>query len=291
MTDDSPLWQSISALPPRGPEQHRYLLVNQAAWQTDPKIIAELSAFERLALLGQPIAACTDGATPFLLRLDGQVGNTPSTAPLRRLCNAGYYASALSVIDSALPMQSLAASITDRCDARLPDHQDVLLRIFDTRVVEALLEHFTPEQKSLLVACSTHWWIAGREGELAPVHVSPWPTQDLFEPPWQLTQQQETALLDASEADAMVDLLTRRNVEPLLALQYPQRYPVVRELLAQCRALNMDAISDQAAYCTLVLMREQRLEDDPSWQALLPRVKRKELSFQAALQLASEASP
>jgi Domain of unknown function (DUF4123) len=290
MSDDSPLWQAIVALPPRGAEQHRYLLINQAAWQFEPKVIASLSGFDRMPLLGQPISAATDGATPFLLRLDGHIEHNAATHPLRQLCNTGYYASAISVIDSALPMPALAAAITDRCEAQLPDHQDVLLRIFDTRVLEAVLDHFSAEQKSQLVACATQWWFATREAELAPLYVSPWPTQDLFKPPWRLTQQQENALVDASEADAMVDLLKRRNVEALLALPYPRRYLVVTQLLAQCRALNIDAISDQAAYCTLVLMRGLRLEDDPVWQALLPRVKGKQMSFQAALQTASEAA-
>jgi hypothetical protein len=287
MSDDSPLWQAIVALPPRGAEQHRYLLINQAAWQFEPKVIASLSGFARMPLLGQPISAATDGATPFLLRLDGHIEHNAATRPLRQLCNTGYYASAISVIDSALPMPALAATITDRCEAQLPDHQDVLLRIFDTRVLEAVLDHFSTEQKSQLVACATQWWFATREAELAPLYVSPWPTQDLFKPPWRLTQQQENALVDASDADAMADLLTRRNTEPLLALPYPQRYRAVTQLLAQCRALNIDAVSDQAAYCTLALIRGEDLARVSPWDQLLPKVKRGELAFAAALEIAA----
>ena len=287
---ESPLWESVGTLQPRGDAEHRYLLINQAAWHAQPEVIRGLQGFDRVALLGQPESACHDGATPFLLRLDGHIGNIAATRPLRVLCDTGCFASALSVIDARLSMQKLASALSLRCEARLTELQYVVLRYFDTRVLEAMLDVFSASQLCQLVACTTHWWFAGRSGVLEPIHLSDWPAQDSFAPPWQLSQQQEEALLDASDADAMVDLLTRRNVEPLLQMPFVQRHPVVSSLLAQCQHWGLNGTSDQAAYCTVALMRGEDIARASPWDQLLPKVKRGELTFAAALEISAQAT-
>lgn len=287
---ESPLWLSIGELPPRGQDDHRYLLINQAAWHEQPEVIRGLLGFERVALFGQPVDACADGATPFLLRLDGHIGNTAVTRPLRTLCSSGCFASAISVLDASQPIGQLAAALSLRCEARLTEGQDVMLRCFDTRVLASLLDVLTPEQHSHLVSCTSHWWFAGRNGVLEPVTVSPWPARDEFTAPWHLTTDQEEALIDASDTDAMVDLLMRRKLEPLLDLPFVERHPVVDGLLARCKQWGLRGTSDQATYCTLALMRRQPdIGQLAPWDQLLPRVQRGELTFAAALAIAAEA--
>lgn len=288
LSTESPLWDSIAALPPRGEDAHRYLLINQAAWASSCGHLRALCEFERCPLFGQDVSACEDGATPFLLRLDGQIGITAATRPLRALCAEGCFASALHVIDSPHPIQALAQSLTARCDAVLSDEQTMVLRYFDARVFEAMLTHFSASQLAVLVSCSRRWWYAAREGVVSPVYVNPWPTVELFTPPWRLSLEQEHALLDASEPDTMIDLLTRSNVEPLLDLPFPQRYARVRDLLAGARRWGIHGVSDQAAYCTLSLHHGTDLADIPLWVQLLPRVKREEITFKQALEHAHE---
>jgi hypothetical protein len=288
---DSPLWDHIASLPPRGEDEHRYLLINQAAWSGQVDALRALRGFDRCALFGQAPSACEDGATPFLLRLDGNISETSATRPLRVLCAEGCYASAVHVIDSGLAIQPLAQALTERCDARISDEQRMVLRYFDTRVFEAVLDHFTAAQLSDLVSCATRWWFAGRQGLLDPVYVNPWPQEDIFKAPWQLSLSQEHALLMASEPDTMIDLLTRSGVEPLLVLPYPERYPVVRDMIASAKAWGLEGTSDQAAYCTLSLHQGTDLAEDPLWKQLLPRVKRGEMSFTQALQQADAPTP
>jgi Domain of unknown function (DUF4123) len=286
----SPLWEAIGALPPRGAEQHRMLLINQAAWSDQPDVLRALGDFDRVPLLGQDDSACVDGATPLLLRLDGQIGDTAATRPLRRLCATGCYASGISVIDSSLSLPALADALSQRCDAQLHGGPEMLLRLFDARVLEAFLDMLDADGQRALVGCASNWWWSSREGGLVPIVVSPWPEQDAFSPPWRLTEQQEAALLEAGEADAMVDLLSRHQVQALLDLPYPRRQPAVHQMIEQCRALNIGAISDQAAYCTLVLMSGRRLEDDVRWEPLLPRVRKGDISFIAAIRELEEAA-
>lgn len=284
------LWQSIGELPPRGPGEHRYLLVNQAAWHGQPETMQGLKSFDRVALFGSSVDACVDGATPFLIRLDGQFGDTLAARPIRVLCETGCWASAISVLDSARPMTALAAALSARCEARLSDGQDMLLRYFDTRVLAVLLDVFTPEQLMHLGACATRWWYAGRSGALEPVTLSPWPAEDKFVPPWSLSQRQEDLLLEASEADAIVDLLTRQRVEPLLALPYESRHPVVAALLTQAKGWGLVGLSDQVAFCTLALVTGDEVARVAPWDELLPKVRSGALSFAAALEAAASAT-
>jgi hypothetical protein len=289
--DQSPLWRQLEGLPPTALGVHRYLLINQAAFSQDLAVIQGLNSFDRHPLLGSNASACSDGATPFLLLFDGTLGNASRTRTIRKLCTDGCFANAISVIDSRLAVPALLAALRARSNAVTSDGQHMLLRYFDTRVMEPLVDAMTPEQRVQWVSCSTSWWFCNRWGELEPLVCEPWPGVDSFTPPFRTTAKQEAHLLSASEADAIVDLLARNQVQGLIDLPYPHRQPTVKRLLAAAQALKLTGTPEQAAYCSLALEAGEDFGSMAPWNQLLPKVERGEITFVQAIEWAAEHQP
>lgn len=287
--EDSPLWRGIERLPPRPLNGWRYLLVNQAAFATRMKSIRRLDSIEKHALLNRELDACSDGATPFLLRAEGALGESREARAIRQLCADGCYACAISVLDSPLELRDMAASLTARCNVELPDHLEMLLRFFDTRIMEPLMDAFTLSQTVDFVSCTTEWYYAGRGGELELVSAPVRTGTDSFMSPLRLSAEQQAALIDAGEADAVVDLLARGDVAPLLDLPFAERHAAVVHCLREAHSWGLSTIPEVTAYCTLSLHAGADFSRRMPWSELLLQVQQGSMRFSRAMAIASEA--
>jgi Domain of unknown function (DUF4123) len=281
--DWGPLWKTLLSLFPRGTGEHRYLLINQAAFGANSALMKRLEKFPRAALLHQSVDACTDGATPFLVLWEGWSTDAQQLRTIQTLCEQGCYACAVSALDSSLNIDQLAAALTARCTVRLPEGIDMLLRFFDTRVMDALIDVLKPDQIELLVSCTTRWMYAGREGPLDPVSLSDREGRDTFVTPIELTQKQQNALIDAGEPDLVIGLLVDANIEPLIKMPVPRRYRAISQLIAKARQWGLSETPDFAAYCSLALSIGTGFAEQAPWSELLPEVKAKRLTFSQAL--------
>lgn len=276
----SPLWSSFDALPAPAAGVHRYLLINQAALKEQRALLSSLSKFECLPLFGQSDAACRDGATPFVLRLDPTTRIRPI---IHELADAACYACALTQIDTQSDIQTLTEALTRRCEVLLPDGVPMLLRYFDTRVFMSLLDVLTPEQADSFLSCASDWWYSDREGAMVPAMGTVRTTGDAFSPPLVLSVTQEHAMIEASEPDAVIDLIASSGRHPLFDIPYPQRYPIVVDLVYRARQWGLEEIPDFAAFVTIALSTSNDFDVLPPWNELLPRVQAGELTFSAAL--------
>jgi Domain of unknown function (DUF4123) len=285
MTDNTfgPLWVSLKSMLPRGDNQHRYLLINQAAFGVNSALMKRLGKFKRAALLQQSIDACTDGATPFLVQWEGWSNDESNVRTIQTLCEQGCYACAVSALDSALSIEQLAAALTARCTVSLPDGVNMLLRFFDTRVMDALIDVLTPEQMESLVSCTTRWMYADREGPLDPASLSDRDGNDTFTAPLVLTVKQQNALIDAGEPDLVISQLIDANIEPLINLPVPRRHRAVSQIIASARSWGLSDTPDLAAYSSLALSMGADFASQAPWSELLPEVKAKRLTFSQAL--------
>lgn len=285
-SNDSPLWTSLQNLP-RCPEgSYRYLLINQAAF-TDPKACTKaLDAFEHCSLLDQPVSACRDGTTPFLIKLDDAANAARYTRTLATLCNEGCYASAISVLDASQTLECMAQAATQRCYAQLPDGSDVLLRYFDTRIMAALTNILDAEQHAGFLSCASTWWFAGREGQMLHATEIPsdqsWP----FTSPVKFSLKQVAALTEATLPDGLLDTLIHSNLKLLIETPYPRRYSLIRQLVADARSWGLKARSDLVTYCVVALEAGAGFERSAPWSDLLDRVAKDEIRFADALQIA-----
>jgi hypothetical protein len=285
--DSSPLWDSIEALPLRPEGAHRYLLVNQAAIPGQRPLLTRLTTLPCQPLFGQDADACYDGATPFVVCIDNALAS-PS-GMLAELADAACYACALSIIDTPLDLRGIARALTARTDVLLPDGDVMLLRFFDTRIFMALIDVLDDEQRDQFLSCATEWWYADREGAMVPSKGIGQDGLDRYEPPLRLDPTQERAMIEASEPDAVIDLLLSRGTSPLLDHSYPMRYPIVLGLLQRARAWGIDELPDLAAFSLLALYGPSDFDRLPPWDDLLPRVKSGELTFSAAVERAHDA--
>jgi len=275
-----PLWSSLDALPAPAAGLHRYLLVNQAALKGERTLLARLSRLERRPLFGLGDDSCLDGATPFVIRIDFSVN---FRSILRDLANAACYACALSQIDTSLEIGQFADALTRRSEVLLPDGMSMLLRFFDTRILMPLLDVLTDDQRIAFLSCARDWWYADREGAMVPSLCPTWAGADTFAPPLKLSAGQERAMIDASEADAVIDFVGSRGRHPLFDAPYPQRYPIVRALIDRAHHWGLENIPDLAAFVTVALSTSSDFDMLPPWSELLPQVKAKGLTFRAAL--------
>lgn len=285
--DNSPLWDSIEALPPNPEGTYRYLLVNQAAIPGQRPLLSRLTTLPCQPLFGQDVEACHDGATPFVVRID----NAPASAraTLAQLADAACYGCALGLIDTPLDLRGIARALTARTDVLLSDGDAMLLRFFDTRVFMSLIDVLDDKQRDGFLSCTTEWWYADREGAMVPSARLGQDGVDRHEAPLRLSPAQERTMIEASEPDAVIDLLVSRGTSSLLAHPYPMRYPIVLGLLQRARAWGLEDLPDLAAFCLLALNGPSDFDTLAPWNALLPQVKRGELTFAAAIELAQDA--
>ena len=161
---------------------------------------------------------------------------------LRDLADAACYACALSQIDTSLEIGQFADALTRRSEVLLPDGMSMLLRFFDTRILMPLLDVLTDDQRIAFLSCARDWWYADREGAMVPSLRPTWAGADTFAPPLKLSADQERAMIDASEADAVIDFVGSRGRHPLFDAPYPQRYPIVRALIDRAHHWGLENI-------------------------------------------------
>lgn len=90
-------------------------------------------------------------------------------------------------------------------------------------------------------------------------------------------------MIEASEPDAVIDLIASSGRHPLFDIPYPQRYPIVVDLVYRARQWGLEEIPDFAAFVTIALSTSNDFDVLPPWNELLPRVQAGELTFSAVL--------
>lgn len=279
----SPLWHDLEGLQSLAPGIQRYLLVNQAAFAGHMQPVQGLTGFQKCALLKQAEEACCDLATPFVVALEGALSDKGRARALRRLCDEGCYGNALSVIDSNLSLHDLANALTARCEAQLPENYDVLLRYFDTRIMATLIHVLSPVELEAFFSCAQSWWYSDRSGALVQAFSAGVQGSEKFVSPLRLTVEQQNALIQAGETDAVIDVLVQSKVEPLLDMLYPERYPTVLRYLEAARGWRLSSPRDLASYCTLALVNGEGFSLQSPWNAVLVAVKRGEIPLHEAI--------
>lgn len=176
-------------------------------------------------------------------------------------------------------------------DARLHDGEEVVLRYFDARVFEALLQALSPTQRTAWLSPAHRWWYVDRAGLLQTRDGSPSvPEADLLTEMLQLDAAQFAALLDATEPDQVANLLRQRMPEHFLHVEPPERHAfVLRHMLQARREWRLESTNDLAIYCGLALLYGEDFATRPAWQQALPRVAAGDLKLaQAVAQVENE---
>ncbi len=180
--------------------------------------------------------------------------------------------------------------LRERTQAVLPDSMEVVLRFFDPRVFAALLNHLDADALRGFLSAATVWALPDRRGE---VHVIAHGVSELgqaFVSPMRLNATQESALIDAGEADAIVDLLLNQNNDRLLTMIPPDQHEHVAAAIAQTRHFGIEHTPEQLAFCAAALAFGADFHTREPWLALMPEVKAARINFSEAVSLAAKAA-
>lgn len=230
-----------------------------------------------------PGATVLDTASPIGIDVSGLLEPVPQAGAairLKELLIASRWASALSVLVSPLPYEELCRRLHRRCDVRLPDDCDYVLRYFDPRILPVLLGALEPHQYSAFVGMCRHWAYLDREGrwiEVEGAHVLEHDPACLM--PLQLDERQQGILIDANTADAVLALLREQEQPALQALNPAQQHARVSEGVARASELGIVAPLDQAAFCSLALTYGPEFHLQEPWATHLRAVRLGQAKF------------
>lgn len=201
---------------------------------------------------------------------------------LRWVSEHGTFTSSILLLSSPLAMEELTRPLTLRMRARVSEDMDVLLRYFDPRVFEALLEVFTPSQREAFLGVADCWWYVNRRGEVVrqPAEAE---TCDTFESPLLLSASQEFALLDRSEIDQVASQLRLLMPDHYLRLNGARRADFLRRHIDDAKAAGIDSTHELSLYCGLALLHGDDFALAPHWQRLLADVRARHVDFAEAV--------
>lgn len=217
---------------------------------------------------------------PILFRIDH--GTATQRGVLTWLSEDGTFSSALLFVASHLGIDQLASRLAQRLDARITEEIEVLLRFYDPRIFEQLLEVLSPSKKQEFLCCGSTWWFVNRTGGLHQVGAE-FQMTDSFSPPLRLSADQEFALLDASENDQVIEQLSAALPDLYSAIPPPQRYEFVARHVAAARQLTISATHELALYCAVALTTGDDFASMPLWEEILGRVNAGKISFADAV--------
>jgi hypothetical protein len=266
----------------------RFLIVDTAA--TRPVDMSALLSLREEAwdILCSHPCNWREAAGPVLITLPAEAW-TPTHCHTLAMRLAQYrYANCFVYLEISLDDHRVRRALKDRTEAMLPDNLPVLLRYFDPRIFNAMLPVLAEQQRDEFLSIGLRWAFPGRRGELHLVERSGRVGIEDFLPPLHLTVQQQAAMIEAGEVDAMVDLLLSQNNDQLLALLPPDQHLRVQRSLIDASRFGLNQLTDQAMFCSLALQLGSDFHEQAPWAEGLGRIKVGELTLADLLTLAAE---
>lgn len=219
-------------------------------------------------------------AAPLLLDLE-TISQKPWLQWLHFACSES---TSLTLLHSSLELPALAESLKRRLDVLLPDAVPALLRYFDTRIIESLLQVLETEQCKTFFGIAACWQWLDRAGELRHYQVEQLP-DDSWPSPWKLDEKQQNAMIDAAEADALVQQIQSHGMELCAGHSRASLHTLARSCIAQAEKFEIDGIPARTLFSLLAMQTGTGFHEQPEWAALLARVRLKEISFEDAVKL------
>lgn len=275
--------EAMARLDGAGAPGGRFLIVDQAA-------VRGIDVGQELAWsLEMPVDLLTgrganwqDGASPVLL----EAPLRPSRRQLRRwqdFATKWSLSNALTLLISELPASDLADQLRMRLRASLSEGLQVVLRWYDGRVLDAMLQVMSEPQQEALVSPAIEWLWQARDGSARSTRPHGRAQGAETALPFMLTAEQESALLVLGEADVIVDALLRHGNGVLAELPPPKQYERIKTLLGSARQYGIDHAPDQIAFCSVGLAQGDDFHCVTPWSALLDTAQAHGLRFSALL--------
>jgi hypothetical protein len=159
---------------------------------------------------------------------------------------------------------------------------EAMLRFFDPRVLESLVMVFSDEQGKQFFGLADELRYIDREGKVAVIG-SHFGHKEEFVSPLVLTQEQEDALLRASEIDQVLDLLGSNLPQAMAKLPLPEQYRFVSQQIHRAKESELRAIWEMAFFATIVLSKGEKFVESENWSRILASLKRNDFDLSELL--------
>jgi len=179
-------------------------------------------------------------AAPILVLL-GRQGAPLAPHFLHWLAEHALYASAVTMLDSPLPIDVLRRRLVARLDVTLSENMDMMLRFFDPRILAQLRITLTAEQSAAFFSVASTWWYLDRAGVVTGFDTAFAPV-DAACIPLVFHQKQECALIDASEADQVLALLNREIPNLMARIPPGERYGAILNNISKAKNEGVTSI-------------------------------------------------
>jgi hypothetical protein len=223
------------------PEAQLYFLLDHAGL---PGLLRKLDScrMQWISLFEGTRESAALSAAPILV-FAGRQGTPLPRLFLEWIGQHGAYASAVTLLDSPLAIDVLHRRLVARLDIRLSENMSMMLRFFDPRVLAQLRTTLMAEQASAFFSVASHWWYIDRAGVLVDFD-SVVMSIDASCIPLVLSQKQEFALVDASEADQVLAQLHRIVPNLMGGIPLSERYEVVVKNIIAARKKGLTSHHD-----------------------------------------------
>lgn len=209
------------------------------------------------------------------------LANTHLRGFLRWLTSCGKYSSCLLFLSSPLDIDQLAQRLRYRLAATLPDGISVLLRYYDGRVFESLMQYLSIEQARTFLGFGSCWWFVDRKGMLQSVRGQcDLKAEDV---PLILSPAQEAELVHASEPDQVAELLRAVVPNEYSDLGECNQFEFIVRHMKAARMIGIESTRELALFCSLALVYGEDFADRDIWSSALSEVAAGRISLTSAL--------
>lgn len=194
----------------------------------------------------------------------------------------GSYTSSMILFTSSLLRDEVVRRLRIRLNAIVSENMEVLLRYYDPRVLEAMLNVLSDVQLQDFLSIADCWWYLNRQGALVKI-ASDFSQDDMFTSPLRLTEQQEFLMLDASEPDQIADQLQKMMPDIFHNLSISLRYDFICRNASRASAIGISGTYEVALYCGVALLHGEDFSSLPQWAEVVGKVQHRAIKFSTAL--------
>lgn len=210
-------------------------------------------------------------AAPILILVGANGNLLISRCFLDWLGEAGTYTSSVSILSSVLSTATLSERLVARLHVKISENMDAMLRFFDPRILESLTKVLTSKQADEFFSPVKIWRYLNRTGEMKRIDTN-FSLIENISSPLIIGQNQEFALLEASEVDQVFALLMDNFPELLAPISKDRRLPLINESMVFAKEGGIDSIAKLSIYIAMILSSEGN-ENETSRLELVQRLK------------------
>ena len=248
-----------------------YALIDTAFFMLDKSSKKSTWLDQAVSIYRDTELAALCEASPHLIAINLLEKNTQ--LQLRKILNACNGKPMLSIIASPLSIDDLTNRFKPFLEISAEDEQSFVLRFADTRILPVLDGILCDEQLPEWRHGISHWWYPNRHGNLVslPEYATQNPSKKLKTAHLKLTQSRFNQLIEAGDADAVLDAIFDQNPAFLVEKKPSHFYTMIQQLQIPIRTFEINNFTDIVLFCTTALATNAQFYEQTSFKALLEK--------------------